>query len=195
MAENISQKIKETIKELVNKSNRVIFLGIGEVRMTDDGFGPYVTSYFTINKLSTKRILFINGKTDYINRKQEILDFHPDLILVIDTCESGDPRGTFIIATEDQMADWVPISSHVIPIQVFLKEVKQNIPNLQSFLLGINYVSLAYTDEVRQYLPEKYSLDDYEEDPDLPFYEINLTSKVKSIADELIKFLKDLLIQ
>ena len=43
------------------------------------------------------------------------------------------------------------------------------------------------------YKPEEFELDDFEKDPNLPFFEINLTPEIQGIADEIIKFLEELL--
>jgi hydrogenase maturation protease len=153
--------------------------------MSDDGFGPYITVHFTQRR--NKNVLVINAGTTPEERKGEILDFKPDLLLLVDTCSSGDPPGTIIFANEKQLVNYLPISSHTLPIQVFISILKENIVNLQVFLLGVNPISLESTIERHFYKPELYDLEDYENDPNLPFYEINLTPKVKIIADEVVR--------
>lgn len=192
MAPEISEAQIEEIKKLVNSSNRTLVLGIGEVNMGDDGFGPYVGVELHKMNIDREQVKFMNGKTNYHDRKDEILEFGPDLILVVDTCASGDPPGTFIIADESKMVDWVPISSHVIPIQVYIEMLRQDLPEMKTFLLGVNPLSMQGTIQRKPYMPENYTLDDYDADPELPFYEINLTTEIKKIADDLIAIFRNI---
>ncbi len=190
---NIQEDTVLKIKQLIENANKVLFVGIGEVNMTDDGFGPYIASYFTIRKKSNENVLFINGRTLPEERQDDIIDFSPDLMFIIDTCDSKDEPGTFIVAEENSMLNYLPISSHTLPIALFIRIIKEKIPELKTYLLGLNPFSLAGTEERNFYKPEEYNLDDYDNDPDLPFYEINLSPKALIIADELIEVLKKIL--
>jgi hydrogenase maturation protease len=187
----IPENITAKIQDLVEKAEKILFLGIGEVNMGDDGFGPYITAYFS--KKSSNNFLFINGATTPEFRKEEILVFKPDLMFLIDTCDSGDPPGTLILADEKKLVNYLPISSHTLPIQLFITSFKSDLPGLQTYLLGVNPVSLLATEERFIYKPEKFDLDDFERDPNLPFFEINLTPEIYGIADKIIKFLEELL--
>lgn len=187
----IPKNIKAKILDLVEKAEKILFLGIGEVNLRDDGFGPYITAYFSTKSLDN--FLFINGATTPELRKDEILDFKSDLMILVDTCDSGDPPGTLILANEKKLVNYLPISSHTLPIQLFIASLKSDLPNLQTYLLGVNPVSLVGKEERFHYKPDKYDLDDFERDPNLPFFEINLTPEIQGIADKIIKFLEELL--
>lgn len=187
----IPENIKAKILDLVEKAEKILFLGIGEVNMRDDGFGPYITANFS--KKSSNNFLFINGATTPEYRKEEILGFKPDLMLLIDTCDSGDPPGMVILADEKKLVNYLPISSHTLPIQLFITSLKSDLPDLQTYLLGVNPVSLVGSDVRFPYKPEEFKLDDFERDPNLPFFEINLTPEIHGIANKIIKILEDLL--
>ena len=193
-------KFTNAVSEIIKNSERILFLGIGENRMGDDGFGQYVSHrmiHFVPPITFRKQVKVINGKTDYVERKPEILDFRPDTLLILDTCQTNNNvpvlPGTLQIRKEEELVNWLPLSSHVLPIPVFISELKFTFNSLKTFLIGIIPISTDYTEEVLQFKPEKYSLDDYEKDPDLPFYDFNLTLKIQNIADELVDFLRDLL--
>ena len=192
--------VTSALKDILQSNNRILFIGIGENRMGDDGFGPYV-SHQLISQLktgSTKRhIKIINGKTNYVDRKQEILEFNPDLLLILDTCQPNNNvdyiPGTLVIGKEEELVNWLPLSSHVLPIPVFISELKIVLSDLTSTLIGVIPVSTEHTDEVLQFKPEIYTLDDYEQSPDLPFYEFSLSPKIQKIGDDLVVFLLDIL--
>ncbi|MBN2155345.1 MAG: hydrogenase maturation protease [Candidatus Lokiarchaeota archaeon] len=198
----LSVAIKRYLKDLVDKYHRILFLGIGENRMGDDGFGPYV-SYELLSRLEfqnpKKTIQVINGKTNYVERKPEIQEFNPELLILIDTCKSdkkSEPShpGRIVIAEENELINWLPLSSHVLPLPVFITQLKSTIKEVFSILIGIEPISQEYNNDVVQYKAEFYSLDDYEKNPDLPFYEFNLSPKIQKRAEELIDYLLELLV-
>jgi len=191
-------EIRETIRNLMEPSNRILILGIGENRMGDDGFGPYV-SYKLIEHFSSTSfphsVKFINGKTNYVERKQEVLEFSPNLLVIIDTCRPTtliqDMPHRILIGREDELVNWLPLSSHVLPIPVFIMDLKASVKNLKPVLIGVIPISQEYKEEVAQYKPDRYSLDDYENNPDLPFYEFNLSPSIQKIADDLVDYLAE----
>ena len=60
------------VKRLKNHS-RIVFMGIGEEKLSDDGVGPYIIS--ELLTCSNDTILFINGATDPMLRMDEIIKF------------------------------------------------------------------------------------------------------------------------
>lgn len=192
-SEDNFEKIKTQLKKKINSSQKILILGIGEQCMGDDGFGPYIAVHFHTQVPQKNNVLFINGKTDYTERQSEILKFKPDVLLILDTCRSGDPPGSLIIAEESQLVNYLPISTHVLPIQVFIQVLKQQLPALKVFLLGVNPYNMDHQEVRSPYMPEKYSLDDFDKDPDLPFYEFNLSKQMVKIIDKVIKLLKEVL--
>ncbi|MHA1452151.1 MAG: hypothetical protein ACTSRD_04745 [Promethearchaeota archaeon] len=169
--------------------------------MGDDGFGPYVSHQLLLhlqNHPLSNKIKIINGKTNYVDRNLEIIEFNPEILLILDTCQPNDDKtdstpSKLVIGKEEELVNWLPLSSHVLPIPVFIRELKSSLPELNSLLIGVIPVSTEYTEEVLQYKPELYTLDDYETNPDLPFYEFNLSPKIQKIADDLVNYLLDIL--
>ena len=191
---------KSALVELLENNSRILFLGIGENRMNDDGFGQYISFYLKQRLKSTstlKKVKVINGKTDYIERKKEILEFNPDLLLIVDTCQPNNTLeikpGSLLLRYESDFVNWLPLSSHVLPIPVFITELRYSIPELKTALIGLVPISTEYAKDVKQYKPDVYSLDDYELDPDIPFYEFSLTPKIQKIADLLVEYLQKIL--
>ena len=88
------------------------------------------------------------------------------------------------------MINLVPISSHTLPIPVLTNKIKMKIPNIKTYLLGMNPYELIPQAERAFYKPEKYNFDDYEENIDIPYYELNMSDKMIEKSDELIEYLK-----
>lgn len=189
------------LEKILKSNERILFLGIGENRMGDDGFGPYVSHKLLVqieNHFIKSHVKIINGKTNYVDRKSEIIKFNPNLLVILDTCQPNDNTteiipSKLVIGKEEELVNWLPLSSHVLPIPVFISELKVVLPELQSLLIGVIPVSTEHTEEVLQYKPEFYTLDDYENNPDLPFYEFNLSPKIQKTADDLVNFLLEIL--
>ena len=64
---------------------------------------------------------------------------------------------------------------------------------MKAHLLGVNPVAMEGQIQRKPYMPDKYTIDDYDADPDLPFYEINLTPEIREVGDELIEILIEVL--
>jgi hydrogenase maturation protease len=186
-------QIKQDLTTLVQSNLKILLLGIGHSRMSDDGWGEYIA----VNLLAQSYppdVKIINGKTDYVNRKYDIIAYSPDILIIFDTIklEGKYEPGTIMLIDEDQFVNWLPLSSHVLPIPVFLSSLRREIENLKAVLVGIIPSSTKYFDpETGNF--DKYTLDDYEQNPDLPFYDFNLTPKIQKTADVLIKFLLEIL--
>ena len=73
----------ETFLNKLNGASKIIFVGIGEVKMNDDGVGPYIIS--ELLSYSNEKFLFINASSDPMDRIDEIADFNPSHIVFIDT--------------------------------------------------------------------------------------------------------------
>ena len=175
---------------------RILFLGVGESRMCDDGFGPYI-SYSLLQKMvpyTFPLIKIINGKTDYIERKREILEFCPELLILFDTCQPNfgepEPSEELYLHHERDFVNWLPLSSHVLPIPVFIEELKSDIPNLKTVLIGVIPICTKHVEEV----VDEINLDNLEKNPDIPFFKFHLSPKIHKIADELVDYILKILL-
>ncbi|TFG04416.1 MAG: hydrogenase maturation protease, partial [Promethearchaeota archaeon] len=103
---------------LLKGANRVVFMGIGEEKMSDDGVGPYIIS--ELLNSSDEKFLFINAGIDPMARIEEIIEFNPSHLILIDTCTLDESPGTVAILERDNICDYVPISTHTIPIHIVI---------------------------------------------------------------------------
>ncbi len=68
--------MKEMLGRLLNKlagAEKIVFVGIGEEKLSDDGVGPFIIS--ELLNFSNERFLFINAGIDLIGRVDEIIEF------------------------------------------------------------------------------------------------------------------------
>jgi hydrogenase maturation protease len=176
---------------LLKDSSKIVFMGIGEEKMSDDGVGPYVIS--ELLSYSNDKFLFINAVINPIARIDEVVNFNPSHLILLDTCTLNKPPGTIAILKRENIREHVPISTHTIPIQIVIDLIIEKLPKLNVFMIGFVPESLKGFEELKLYKKEAISLDELNENQDLPFFEINLTEKIKKAADQVIEIIKKLI--
>jgi hydrogenase maturation protease len=168
----------------------LVFMGIGEEKLSDDGVGPYIIS--ELLDYSNKKILFINAGTDPMARIDEIVNFKPTYLILIDTCTLNKPPGTVAILERGSISEYVPISTHTIPVHIVIDLIVEKLPSLNVFMIGFVPESLEGFKELKLYKQDFLTLEERSNNIDLPFFELNLTKTLKTEADKLIEILKRL---
>jgi hydrogenase maturation protease len=189
-SQNIFLLLEKKLQQLFQNYPKLLILGIGENRMGDDGAGQYI-SFNLDQQIRHDNVKIINGGIVPEERISEILDFQPNLLLLIDAVDSQKIPGDVNFYEEQQMLNYLPISSHSLPLPIFVDRCKSNIPGLEVKLLGIQPYSLEFLDRYELFEEETYSLDDKENDPNIPFYNFNLTEGMQNICDRLIPLIAE----
>ena len=185
------EELFERILAKVKDASKIVFMGIGEEKLTDDGVGPYIIS--KLLHLSNQKFLFINAGIDPMARIDDIMNFKPSHLVLIDTCTLKKEPGTISILERENMSNYIPISSHTIPIHIVIDLLVNQKENLKVFMIGFVPQSLEGFTELRQFRDDELSLEELDKNIDLPFFEINLTDTVQRSADKLIELIKKLI--
>lgn len=186
--------MKELLEKLLlklNDSTRIAFMGIGEEKLSDDGFGPYIIS--ELLKYTNQKYLFINAGIDPMSRIDDIIKFQPSHLVLFDTCTLNKPPGTIAIIERDKIQQSVPISSHTIPIHIVVDLLIDKLNNLKVLMIGIVPESLEGFSKLNLYKEHEFSLEERSEHEDLPFFAFSLTDTVQKVADQIIKMIKELM--
>lgn len=183
----IMKDLFEKLLYKLNGASKIIFVGIGEVKMNDDGVGPYIIS--ELLSYSNEKFLFINASSDPMERIDEIVEFNPSHIVFIDTCTYNGPPGTVAILKRENMCNYVPISTHIIPLSVVIDLLIKRLPNVEIFMIGLVPENLEGFTELTFYKEDELTLDDYYENIDLPFFNFNLSDIIKNVADKIIEII------
>jgi len=170
---------------------RLVFMGIGEEKLSDDGLGPYIIS--ELLDYSNEKFLFINAGTDPMARIDDVVNFKPSSLVLIDTCTLNKPPGTIAILERENIQDYVPISTHTIPVHIVIDLIVEKLPELNVFMIGFVPESLEGFKDLKLYKQDDLTLDERSNNIDLPFFEINLTKTLKTEADKLIEIIKQLI--
>lgn len=185
MLEKLLLKLKDATK--------VVFMGIGEEKLNDDGFGPYIIS--ELLDYSNEKYLFINAGIDPMSRIDEVIDFQTSHLFLLDTCTLNKPPGTVAIIERENIKEHVSISTHTIPVHIVVDLVIERLPDLTVFMIGIVPESLEGFSELNLYKEDEITLEERNENIDLPFFEFNLTNTIKKAANQIINILKEIMQQ
>ncbi|MFX1447891.1 MAG: hydrogenase maturation protease [Promethearchaeota archaeon] len=172
---------------------KVVFMGIGEEKLNDDGVGPYIISEL-LPCSNNKKVLFINAGTDPMTRIDDVVNFKPNYLILIDTCTVSKPPGTITILERESIKEFVPVSTHTIPVHIVIDLILDKLPDLDVFMIGFVPESLEGFKDLKLYKEDSLSLEERSNNIDLPFFEINLTKTIKIEADKLIEIIKKLII-
>jgi len=129
---------------------RIVFMGIGEEKLSDDGVGPYIISEL-LPYSDNEKILFINAGTDPMARIEEVINFKPGTLILIDTCTVKKPPGTISILERESIKEYVPISTHTIPVHIVVDLIVEKLPDLEVFMIGFAPESLQGFKELKLY--------------------------------------------
>ena len=185
------EEILEKLLSELNGAIKVVFVGIGEEKLTDDGVGPYIIS--KLYNQTSERFLFLNAGVDPMARIDEIINFKPSHLVLFDTCTLNKPPGTIAILKRDNIAESVPISSHTIPVHIVIDLIIEKIPGLKAFMIGFVPENLEGFDDLQLYKRGELSIDELNENDEIPFFEIQLTETVQKAADQLIKIVETIM--
>ena len=181
----------EKLLEKFKNATKIVFMGIGEEKMSDDAVGVYIVS--ELLSYSNEKFLFINAGIDPISRIDQIMEFTPSHLCILDTCTLDKEPGTVSIIELENICKIIPVSTHTIPIHVVIDLLLEKLPELKVFMIGFVPETLEGFTELTLYKENKYTLEERSENIDLPFFDFNLSKKIKNAADNVIEIIKELM--
>jgi hydrogenase maturation protease len=186
--------MNQLLDKLQNKlsgASKIVFMGVGEEKLSDDGVGPYIISELVDS--NNEKILFINAATDPMDRIEDIVNFNPTHLVLLDTCTLNELPGTVAILERKNIHEYVPISTHTIPIHLVIDLITEKLSHLNVFMIGFVPESLEGFTELKLYKENDYSIEERSENKDLPFFEFNLTKTIQKSADNVIEIIKKII--
>ena len=127
-----NRQLQETLKQIAkgDQPGRVVLLGIGNEFNGDDAVGPWVIEHLKGQLPFYEHLLLINGANAPENFTSPIRKFNPDLVIMIDAADMGQPVGS-IAWVDWQHSDGFSASTHTLPPHVLgqflLAELKTRI--------------------------------------------------------------------
>ena len=185
------REVLERLNSKLKDAKKIVFMGIGEEKLSDDGVGPYIIS--ELLSYSNEKFLFINAGVTPMSRIDEIIDFQATDLVLLDTCTLNKPPGTVAIIERENIKEFVPISTHTIPLHVVIDLLLDSLPDLNVFMIGFAPESLEGFTELVFYKEDEISLDERNENQDLPFFEFHLSETIQKVANQMIAIIKEII--
>ncbi|MEF3281040.1 MAG: hydrogenase 3 maturation endopeptidase HyCI [Elusimicrobiota bacterium] len=155
--------MNEEFKKALIPEGKTILVGIGNDLRGDDGVGPYIANRL-ISK-NNENFKVINAGPVIENFVEEIINFAPSKLIIIDAAFFNGKGGQAMVLEEEKLSDHNIITTHSIPLTAILKIIREDLKSVKISIIGIQ--------------PEKI---DFSEE---------LTSNVKKTADEIVNFYND----
>jgi hydrogenase 3 maturation protease len=106
---------EQKLKAWLSVAKKVAVVGVGNTMRRDDALGVEIVKL--LQRRVSSNVLLIEAETMPENCIDQIVDFHPSHVLILDSgLIGGKPGSTKLLASIKNMA---AVSSHMLPLQVF----------------------------------------------------------------------------
>ena len=108
---------------------RVAVLGVGNPMRSDDAAGVFVARALSgrAGGAEADRVLIIEAGHAPENRTGELRRFAPDLVLIVDAADMGEPPGT-IQWIPEEFIDGMSASTHSLPLSILARFLRMDLP-------------------------------------------------------------------
>jgi hydrogenase 3 maturation protease len=114
---NRNSNIQKELEKWLSKANRVVVAGIGNPIRMDDFVGVKIVQDLR-GKVSEK-VYLIECETVPESFTQQIIDFNPTHILLIDAAVLGLKPGELMLVQPEQLMAYPAFSTHTLPLRIF----------------------------------------------------------------------------
>jgi hydrogenase 3 maturation protease len=125
--------IKKQLENWFSDAERVVVAGIGNPIRIDDFVGVFIVQGLR-GKVSDK-VLLIECDTVPESYIQQIIDFNPTHILLIDAAILGLKPGEIKILNQQELANFPAFTTHMLPLRIFCEYLTKTIKAKISLLL------------------------------------------------------------
>jgi len=117
----MANKIEQEIADWFTYATRVVVAGIGNPIRRDDFVGVKIVQ--DLQGKVPKNVLLIECETVPESYMQEIIDFKPSHVLLVDAAILGLKPGETRLVLPEQITDFPAITTHVLPLRIFCEYI------------------------------------------------------------------------
>jgi len=145
--------IKQKLTDYKNK--KILILGIGNEMLADDYAGIFIAEILQENLKAAEEskeknnVKVLNCGVMPESFFGKISAYNPDLIIFLDACSFEGKIGEIQVVDLEQINN-AEFSTHSLPITVFIKYLKQQMPNLDFMFIGIQPESIEFDKPMTQ---------------------------------------------
>jgi len=125
--------VKKELEKWFSDAGRVVIAGIGNPIRMDDYVGVKIVQ--DLRGKVSDRIMLIECETVPESYTQQIIDFNPTHILLIDAAVLELKPGESRLINANQLADFPAFSTHMLPLRIFCEYLKKTIEAKIALLL------------------------------------------------------------
>ena len=118
-----------------------VVLAVGNSMMGDDGAGPLLAEKMLEKPVDGWTV--IDAGTAPENCIHQVRELNPDRVLVVDAAELGLEAGSIRIINPESIADMFIMSTHTLPLNFVIDELKTFVPEVQ--FVGIQPAIVAFS--------------------------------------------------
>lgn len=113
--------VEKKLKEWFSNAKRVVVAGIGNPIRMDDFIGVKIVRDLQGNV--SEKVLLIECETVPESYMQQIVDFNPSHVLLIDAAVMGLEPGEYRLVKMEHLKVFPAISTHMLPLRIFCEYV------------------------------------------------------------------------
>jgi hydrogenase 3 maturation protease len=110
--------VEKQLREWLRDARRVVIVGIGNPIRMDDFVGVKIVGDLR-GKVDSERVMLIEAETIPEDHMQEIVDFKPTHILLIDAAKLGLKAGEARLVKPEKLTAIPAYSTHMLPLRIF----------------------------------------------------------------------------
>ncbi len=139
--------MKNDLIQLISNNEEILFLGLGNKFRSDDRVGLYI-----VDELSDEFNVLKGGKNPekHINKIKEI---GPDVLIIVDSVDHESKPGSVVFTDLNDVVK-KPVSSHRMPIKIFIEILKNDLVDLKTYLIGIQPLDLSIGENISPKIKE-----------------------------------------
>lgn len=115
--------VERELQEWFRGAGRVVVVGVGNPIRMDDFVGVKIVRDLG-GKVDSDRVMLIEAETIPENYMQQIIDYKPTHILIIDAAKLELEAGELRLINPKQLTDFPAFSTHMIPLRIFCEYLK-----------------------------------------------------------------------
>ena len=119
----MGNSIEKDLKNWLAHAEKIVLAGIGNPIRTDDYVGLKIVE--NLKGRLPPKVLLLEAETVPESYLSEVEEFHPSHVLLIDAAFSGSNPGDAVLADAQKIAETSAITTHLLPLRVFVEYIKQ----------------------------------------------------------------------
>jgi len=137
--------VEGVLREWFRGAGRVVVVGVGNPIRMDDFVGMKIVQDLK-GKVPSDRVMLIEAETVPENYMQEIIEFKPTHVLIIDAAKMGLKAGEIRLISPEDLASYPAFSTHMLPLRIFCEYLKTT--NAEMGLLLIEPEKTDFGEEI-----------------------------------------------